>query len=293
MPEVYEIQLHKIMGGIGARGQFANTYHVQFDNAVDSPSMLAVMEYIHDAERAVSVSEVHFMRAHAKRLAAPKSEDPFVSYFDTHGLRQVSFIGVAVDGPQIVNPMLPIDSVLTIKREALRGRAGMLSYRGVLLTSDVKTGLNGTFVLNDPTLGFSNAGGTYPLVTALNGMLPGAKFVLPRKNGAVSDIVRHRIQGVRHLSLTHSYTTVSQEEKHAAQRALNDLARRAKHLIGDVLDASAAPVQAAAKGASVLAAWTILRNEAVGIMSGLPAAERVAITAGESLGEILALAAAI
>lgn len=239
---IFEIAIHKSLGGRSSKQQWANLYHVSTPDEIDSDNMQAIVAAIVAAEKTAHLTEVHFMRAHWKQKAdnlvnAPA--DTFVTReLDGTGARQVNFISIPVIGadPVYENPMAPLDTCIEISRSCSFGRAGRLFYRGCLLVDDIQAGTADAFTLKVPTIFSSLGGGTDVLVDMLNTPLPSGVFCIPSKAGLIlqpsRQVIAHALAGVTVLKRRRTRTSTDQALVQATRRELRKLIREAKKLLG-------------------------------------------------------------
>ncbi len=227
---LYEITIHKALGGRNVRDQFSNSYFINSNDAIESSALRDDMDAIVAAERLITTSAIQFMRAHMRH----KADNILNAPPKTFVTKELDVQGSRVP-PNVNADLLPLDLCVMVKRDTETGRAGKLFMRGCLYSSDGDSGIGGGYTL-DPAGDFATGPGA-AFVAALNAPLPsGAEFILPEVAGLIYQgsrpILTHRLGGIVVLKRNRSRTSVGQAEKNWRERKANELAREAASLLG-------------------------------------------------------------
>jgi hypothetical protein len=175
-----------------------------------------------------------------------------------------------------LNPFVPFNNVVVIKRTASHGRNGELNYRGILIQDDVEIGLNGGYVIKAGNPYFTGQGGAAAMIAKLNVGVPNGTLSMPDKITPLAhpsrSITEHRLSGVATLQEHSRRVTTSALEARAGKRRIAELHRQAHTLLGNgtVADLSG----------SALATFNLYRTEANAVYNALPLAARAGIVLG-------------
>jgi hypothetical protein len=238
---IHQVVIEKSLGGRTNRGTFNNSHYVRTAFDYDDPGMRVIAQELVEAEQVGHLDDVYFLNVHIKQVAEnafnrPNPKDFVTIEQDVRGLR-VSAL-----------PPLPGEICLLVKREATSRRAGRLLYRYMLTKENVLVNPQSQYELVAPEDFQSGGIGADTLIEKLNAGVTGGELVLPDKAGffvqTSREIVGHRLGGVTHRQVFQQQRSVDAAKAYAAQRELNEAARKVTRLraqspdgvaVGDVL----------------------------------------------------------
>jgi hypothetical protein len=238
---IHQIVIDKNLGGRSNHNKFNNSHYVRTDLDYDDNGMRTIAQQLVEAEQVGHLDEVYFMQVHIKQIAEnplnrPNPKDFVTIDLEVRGLR-VSAL-----------PALPGETCLLVKREAVSRRGGRLLYRYMLTKDDVTVNTQNQYELVTPATFTSGGIGADTLIEKLNAGVTNGELVLPDKAGyfvqTSREIAAHRLGGVTHKQVFQKQRSVDAAKAYAAQRELNEAAKKVTRLrnqspdgvaVGDVL----------------------------------------------------------
>jgi hypothetical protein len=224
---IHQVVIEKSLSGRTNRGTFNNSHFVRTDLDYNDPGMRVIAQELVEAEQVGHLEDVYFMNAHIKQVAENPLNRPNPKDFVT--------IELAVRGLRVSPlPPLPGETCLLVKREATSRRAGRLLYRYMLTKDDVTVNTQNQYELVTPATFTSGGIGADTLIEKLNAGVTNGTLVLPDKAGyfvqTSRDIAAHRLGGVTHKQVFQQQRSVDAAKAYAAQRELNEAARKVTRL---------------------------------------------------------------
>jgi hypothetical protein len=282
---LYAITTYKSRGGRSSHKQFANTFHVQSEDAHDSAAMRAVAEYIAEAERTALLSGVHLIRARISRIKAAPNE--FVGRQHTtielggKGARHITVFAIEVGSadPVYRNPSQPEEMCVEIRQQASGTVNGRHTFRGMLMKDDVRTSEDGSLELVPNTPLNTDGEGQTSFLAQLNAGLPSGEFVQLKKDadGIVTPIpvTNFILTGITLRQRYQPRRTASSRLVYGVQMQLNEYSRKVKQIFlapeffGDAADSTARLI--------------LLRQEAAAIYNSLMPEQKYYVNVPENL----------
>lgn len=155
---IYGIKIYKNWGGAGSNGEWSNGYHIDTEDALDSPGVLAHVMLFANTEKNRSLDQVIFSRAVVTQYHVGAAQDPkplpLVVPLGFSGV----VANVVANGAN--DTTLPLGLVVRLAHAPALGRYGVNEYRGMIgsngwkmeggnpvVTTDIGTVLRNEFEL--------------------------------------------------------------------------------------------------------------------------------------------------
>ncbi len=143
---IWTLKLFKAFGGRVTKGMWSNTYLINSNNltiGIEDPAWLELVNQIGVNERAIHLSQTHFMRA---TLSSAREE----AIYDPKMLRVFELQGTGNRGTDAGQSPIPLDLAMKVKKNVSYGRSGTMFFRGCLNTNEMTIGAGGAAALKTP-----------------------------------------------------------------------------------------------------------------------------------------------